>query len=160
MELWNQPGFPHKGWVSEAVIDLREDEGLQFDEYEDCEACGHEHIRFVHVLRHSSYSQNIRVGCICAEKLTDDYVGPRVEERKLRNLAARRQRFFRQKWKISRKGHFWTKLDGVHVGVIPLPNGKFRVWIGVQFGKLVYDTMKAAQTRIFDVVQKQKQRPD
>lgn len=156
MELWSQAGFPHKGWTANTVIDLREDEGVSFDAYESCEACGREHIRFVHVLAHDNYPELIRVGCICAEKLTDDYVGPRKRERELRNHAARRERFLSRKWKTSRKGHLWIRLDGVHVGVIPTPDGKFRVWIGERFGRLSYDSLRAAQLRIFDVVQGQK----
>jgi hypothetical protein len=26
MDLWSEPGFPHLGWCSDTVIDLREDE--------------------------------------------------------------------------------------------------------------------------------------
>jgi hypothetical protein len=66
----------------------------------------------------------------------------------LRNLATRRHRFLKRVWKVTRNGHFWTRLDGFHVRVIPLADEKFKVWIGKRFGRLVYDSLRAAQMRI------------
>lgn len=55
MPLNTQPGVPHKGWTLPGVTDLQLDEGRAFGEYEDCEFCGHEQIRFVHTLTHGGY---------------------------------------------------------------------------------------------------------
>lgn len=121
------------------------------DDYATCEACGKERIRFVHELDHVEYPDPIQVGCICAEKLTGDYVGHRRIERELRNRASRRQRWLARKWKRSRKGNLWTQVNGVHVGVMEV-NGGFRVWIGEQVGRLLFDSLPAAQMRIFDVL--------
>src|SRR3954470_6733132 len=65
--LWAVAGFPHKDWRAEEVIDLKEEGGLEFEDYESCEVCGHEHIRFVHILSHSDYPTCVRAGVICAE---------------------------------------------------------------------------------------------
>ena len=45
--------------------------------YEQYEMCGNERIRFVHLMQHPDYPHELRVGCVCAEKMSDDYVNPR-----------------------------------------------------------------------------------
>jgi hypothetical protein len=85
VNLWNQPDVPHKNWQFVNVIDTGTAE-------ETCEMCGNERIRYVHSMTHSNWSGPLRVGCVCAEKMTDDYVNPRKRERVLRNAAAKRLR--------------------------------------------------------------------
>src|SRR5438552_4145724 len=104
MNLNKTPGVPHKGWQLKEVVDLR-DEDLAYGEYADCQFCGQEQIRFVHILCHAQYSGDIRVGCMCAEQLTDDYVTPKRKESELRSRAGRRERWLRRKWNLSQKGH-------------------------------------------------------
>ena len=70
---WDNMGIPHKGWSCIDVIDLRGD-GAGSDEtsYETCQMCGHEKIRYVHVMEHCDLEDSLRVGCVCAEKMSDD----------------------------------------------------------------------------------------
>jgi hypothetical protein len=44
------------------------------------------------MMAHADYSDRLSVGCVCAEKMADDYVNPRRRERVLRNTAAKRVR--------------------------------------------------------------------
>ncbi len=91
MNYWNQPGIPHKGWVLEDVIDVRENGETEWEtDYESCMMCGNEKIRFVHIVSHPEVDDDFRVGCICAEKMTGDYVNPKEKEKQLRNRANRR----------------------------------------------------------------------
>lgn len=53
--------------------------------YEQCEMCGNEKIRYAHVMIHPEYPEEIHVGCVCAEKMTDDYDTPRKRETAVRN---------------------------------------------------------------------------
>lgn len=85
INLWNQPDVPHKGWLFVDVIDTETAEST-------CEMCGKEHIRYVHVMSHPDYAAHLNVGCICAEKMSNDYVNPKRRERKLRAAAAKRVR--------------------------------------------------------------------
>ena len=55
--------------------------------------CGRERIRFVHIMRHPDYPDELRVGCVCAEKMSDDYVNPRRAEDTLKKRAVRRKNF-------------------------------------------------------------------
>ena len=66
-------GIPHKGWRRVDEYDLREN-GLPPDEtdYATCEACGNHPVRYVSVLEHDEYPSQIKVGCVCAKKLTED----------------------------------------------------------------------------------------
>lgn len=62
MNLWDVKGVPHKGWKCEEVIDVG-DENLSSDkiEYEQCEMCGNEKIRYVHIMKHDNYFKELRV---------------------------------------------------------------------------------------------------
>ena len=100
MSEWNKPGLPHKGWTCVDVIDLAE--GIDETEsipYKQCEMCGNEKIRYAHVMSHPDYPDEIYVGCVCAEKMTGDYVNPRRCENELRNRAQRRKNFKKVKYR-------------------------------------------------------------
>ena len=151
MGLFSESNFPHKGWCLIDVIDLREDNGLEYGEYEDCEACDHEQIRFVHILRHDSYHRNIRAGCVCSCKLTEDYVTPKHRERAVRNRAAKRDRFINRKWKDTRYGGKTIKI-GEHRATVSEINGCFHVWINSVHGRDCYETERQAMLAAFDFV--------
>jgi hypothetical protein len=153
--LYKLPGVPHRGWRLVDVIDLHDDEGLEYGDYEDCQFCDHEQIRYVHLLGHSSYDGIARVGCICACKLTEDYVNPKLRERELRNRSARRQRFPDRKWKLTRQGGKSITVDG-HRVTVGLKGGKYRIWIDSVEGKLYFDAERQAMLRAYDYIQKKK----
>ena len=153
MKLCRTEGVPHKGWSLSNVVDLHEDEGLDYGDYEDCQFCDHEQIRYVHILAHPEYSGTVRVGCVCACKLTSDYVEPKRRERILRNRAARRSRFpNRAAWRINRQGGKTIKLDGRRI-TIGLKQERIKVWIDGVEGKLFYEDEKTAMLRAYDHVQ-------
>ena len=81
MNRWDQKDIPHKGWSCQGVEDLGESvfEGEEI-EYKSCGMCGKEKIRFVHIMEHNSHSNTLRVfGCICAEKMLNDYIHSKKE---------------------------------------------------------------------------------
>ena len=53
--------------------------------------CGQEKIRYVHILQHPNFSGELRVGCICTEHMTDDYINPQKKERELKNRLNRKK---------------------------------------------------------------------
>jgi hypothetical protein len=88
---WDTAGVPHKGWTCVDVVDLRADGGPAGEtDYATCQMCGNEKIRYVHIMEHPDLDEHFDVGCVCAEKMSDDYEGPRRREARLRNRAARR----------------------------------------------------------------------
>ncbi len=75
--------------------------------------CGKEQVRFVHIVEHGDFPQRLGVGCICAMKLSGDYVNPRNQEAKLRNKALRKKKWLTRKWRISAKGNEYLMLKGI-----------------------------------------------
>ncbi len=69
-----------------------------------CQMCGNEKIRYVHIMEHPDLDESFDVGCVCAEKMSGDYEGPKRREAKLRNRAARRTRWLQRKWRVSPRG--------------------------------------------------------
>ena len=97
---WNKPNTPRKGW---RCIDVCPDDDDGFNEYETCEMCGNHPIRYVHVMEHDDHDEELRVGCVCAEHMTDDYFNPKAREKRLKNKAQRKHNWLSLKWKTSKK---------------------------------------------------------
>ena len=149
--LWKQQGIPHKGWTLENVYDVRED-GQSEDEtsYETCMMCGHEKIRYVHVVSHPDYGDELLVGCQCAEKLTDDYINPQRREKELRNRTSQRSGFLKRRWKISAKGNEYLKIDNHHILILEdRKTHKFSVKIDDNWGKKHFETPEQAKNAAF-----------
>jgi len=83
---WRQRGVPHKGWTHVDTEDLDEPS-------ETCEMCEAVEIRYVHIMEHPDYDGPLRVGCVCAENMSGDKVGPKRRERELANAASRRRKW-------------------------------------------------------------------
>ena len=115
---WDTAGVPHKGWTCVDVVDLRADgEPADETDYATCQMCGNEKIRYVHIMKHLDLGEHFEVGFVCAEKMSDDYEGPRQREARLRNRAARRTRWLQRKWRVSAKGNSFLNLEGQPGGV-------------------------------------------
>lgn len=114
--LWDQPGVPHKGWRCIDVVDNRPGDVGPGDDvtegYPTCEMCGQERIRFVHLMEHPDFPQQLDVGCFCAEKMEGDYTGPRRREATLRSKAARRAKWLTRRWNESAKGNRFLRIEG------------------------------------------------
>jgi hypothetical protein len=148
---WDVAGVPHKGWACIDVVDLRGD-GTRADEtsYETCQMCGNEKIRFVHVMAHADVDEPYRVGCICAEKMSGDYQGPRRREGRLRNRAVRRSRWLDRRWRVSAKGNPFLNIEGHNLGVYKTKAGRWGYRIGNRFGQRTYAALDEAKLALFD----------
>ncbi len=98
---WNKEGIPHHGWIHDDVEDLGVAEGV-------CDMCDKTHIRYIHTVSHDEHD-SLRVGCICAEKMTKDYVNPKAREKAAKNMAAKRKLAER---KAQERQQSWLNLDG------------------------------------------------
>ena len=58
-------GAPLSDWHCVYVYDMADDDGGVYD-LATCELCGCSKVRYVHVMRHDQYFEDIEVGCICA----------------------------------------------------------------------------------------------
>jgi hypothetical protein len=154
--------MPHRGWTCINVRDTNPDE-LPMDEaeYETCQACEKYPIRFVHTIVHDDWPDEVDVGRICVEHLTNDYVNPRRHEAELKRRASARIRWLNRKWKTSAKGNKWLKTDGHHMAVFPSQGrAGFGCILDGRFSQKSYPTERAAMLHIFDYLQRRKERLD
>ena len=153
MAGWHSPEVPHKGWVLVGFEDVKDDPNA---DYETCEMCGNERIRFIHIVEHPEYNRTLRVGCNCAERMTDDYTTPREHENYLQKRAARRRNFLRQEWYRNVNGNWVLKYKNDRITAIER-NGRFgfvfhNQWTWEYRGKTIMDleTLKLAAFDKFD----------
>jgi len=148
---WDQEGTPHKGWTCVDVIDLRaEGQSAEETDYAVCQMCGNERIRHIHVMTHPEVHDSFEVGCICAEKMSDDYDGPRKREAKLKSRAATRARWLTRKWRISSKGSHFLNIDEHNLGVYQIAGGRWKCWLNQKRGTLIYSTCDEAKLGLFN----------
>lgn len=127
------------------VVDLRTDgESADETDYATWQMCGNEKIRYVHIMKHPDLDENFDVGCVCAEKMSDDYDGPTRWEARLRNRATRRARWLLLKWRVSAKGNSFLNVDGRNLVVYPTKTGRWGYKIGDRFGAKTYQTARDA----------------
>ena len=94
--------------------------------------------------------ENFDVGCVCAEKMSGDYEGPKRRENRLRNRAVRRKKWLTRTWRTSSKGNPFLNIQGHNVGV---HINKFKRWgyrIGSRFSTKTYATKDEAKLALFD----------
>lgn len=115
---WSQPGVPHSGWSCEAVDDLGSPSAI-------CEMCETQEIRYVHTMSHPNYSEPLDVGCVCAERMENDCVGPRKREQALRNATGRRRRWLSRQWRTSAAGNAFLNTDGFNITIFPNADGSW-----------------------------------
>lgn len=149
---WNLPDIPHKGWRLLDVIDIREDGQLVEDtEYETCMMCGNDRIRFLHIVEHDEIDEEFKVGCDCAEKMTNDYVNPGKLERNLRNRAVRRSKWILKEWQVNEKGNQHLKKDDHYFLIFKdKKSGKFKCKIDDIWGEKIFNTIEEAKAATFN----------
>ena len=151
VNYWKQPGIPRKGWTLLDVIDIREDGQSESDtDYETCMMCGNEKIRYVHVVEHSEVSSEFRVGCSCAEKMTEDYVNPARREKDIINRSSRLLKWTKKQWKKSKNGTYYLKIEERLLLIFQdKKTSKYKVKIGDTFGIKAFDKIEKAKVAVF-----------
>ncbi len=165
--LWKRDDVPHSGWHCVDVIDLGEPVGI-------CQMCGYQIIRYAHQMEHPDYG-HLSVGCVCAGRMEGDVEAAKRRESEFKNKQARRLRFSQRKWKQSKKGNEYLKIEdhvvvlyrhsknqwGVQNGSQNLQSGKTQesgyVWkyaIDNAFCKTAYPTRERAVAGAFDALEK------
>lgn len=155
MTIWNKPGYPHQGWIERDVNDGG-------DAIHTCEMCDKTDIRFVHTIYHPDAKLTVKVGCQCAQKLTDDKETPVRKEREAKARAAQKQRQNNNKKKfidfnnwIKNEYGYYTKIHGVYVNL----RTKYGNWYVVvnkriitQFHNNCLSAVEEAANTIFDTI--------
>lgn len=131
MARWDRPGIPHKGWEYIGMEDLGEEccPGEEIP-YEQCDMCGNEKIRYVHIMKHPDIKGEFRVGCDCASNMAENYMDPERNERDLRNRSNRRKNFMKQEWCHNiEKDSYTLRYKGENITIV---KSKYGTW-GVVF---------------------------
>lgn len=149
---WNIPNIPHKGWTLQDVIDVREDgQSVEETNYETCMMCNNERIRYVHIVTHPEVAEDFLVGCICAEKMTNDYVTPKRLEKKLRQRTARRANWIKKPWKRTENGNHTFIFEGHRLLIFKdKKTSKYKCKIGEVWGKKSFDTVEQAKNAVYN----------
>lgn len=147
--LWKRDDVPHSEWTCNGVTDLGAPVGI-------CEMCGYQIIRYAHHMEHKDY-RPIVAGCVCAGKMEGDIEAARTREADLKNQQARRVNFHKRKWKKSKKGNEYLKVDG-HIAVIYqfADSGRWKYSLDNTFSTHSYATRDEVIDAIFDVIRADK----
>ncbi len=148
--LWKHEEVPHSGWVCAGVEDLGAPAGI-------CEMCGYQIIRYAHHMEHPRY-QSLVCGCVCAGRMEGDVEGARRREAEFKNRQARRASFFKRRWKHSKKGNDYLKIED-HVIVLYNINNKQSTWkysIDNVFCQNTYPTRERAMAAAFEALEERR----
>jgi hypothetical protein len=161
--LDDQTPLPESGWECVTV----EDHGTADQQ---CEMCGQEHVRFIHIMTHAEGTLTARMGKVCAAKYGDSATLPGLREKKLKNRAMRRGNWLKRTWDL--RWDSCLKVNDKHVSVFKHGTG-YVYWIkwkeyqpiiedGREIGEKlmsrsrystrVYDTADEAKLALFDVL--------
>jgi hypothetical protein len=105
-------------------------------------------------MAHKEHPQELSVGCVCAGKMTDDYLSAKERERKLRNRAGLRNRWLTRVWRVSKNSNEYINFEGHNVGVFSR-NGGWTCWIDKKISVRNFATKEAAKIYLFDRLMKQ-----
>jgi hypothetical protein len=152
---WGIKGIPHKDWDCLDVYDLFATTDSR--EYAICEMCEEREIRFIHVMRHDKYPNNLLCGCVCAEHMWGMGMAKRLEK-EVRLRSKRRFNFpDLLSWKISKKGNPHIKKNGYHITVakwgvlhkiiVTKPDGT-----SIK-GSILHETQRKAMVSAFDALE-------
>jgi len=144
--LWKRDDVPHEGWVCTGIVDLGEPVGT-------CRMCGHQIIRYVHIMKHPEYYRTIGAGCICAGRMEGNPEAARERENAFKNRQSRRETFLRMPLKRSRNGHEYLKYKGEIITVLEdkFKKGQYKTVLRNQYS-LSYPTKEEALAEAFDIM--------
>jgi hypothetical protein len=146
---WSLPDVPHKGWSCEGIEDIGAPDAI-------CEMCERQEIRYVHTMFHLDYEGLLDVGCVCAEKMENDYVGPRARERALKSASKRRSNWLDRHWRTSAQGNSFINTDGFNIVIFQNADGSWGGTISERStarsvnAKRRYETETKAKLAAFD----------
>jgi hypothetical protein len=143
MELWKTEGVPHKGWECVTVDDLG------YGNYETCNMCGNEQVRFIHVMKHAEYYTTVNAGCVCAGKMSEDYAAARERDREAKKRAGRKDYWLKRKWITSLDGSEHIRYKRQIVGIF-IDGVNWRPMIGAKKSVKVFSRPEDAKMHLFD----------
>lgn len=115
--------------------------------------CGHQIIRYVHIMKHPDYSRTIGAGCVCAGRMEGNPEAARERENAFKNRQSRRETFLRMPLKRSRNGHEYLKYKGEIITVLEdkFKKGQYKTVLRNKYS-MSYPTKEEALADAFDII--------
>lgn len=107
-------GAPLSGWYCVDVIDVADEDG-GIVSFATCELCHCNKVRYIHVMHHDDFFEDVEVGCICAGIMEGDILAAKERERQMKNRAKRKQNFPCRKWHQTRTGNYYLTYKGKRI---------------------------------------------
>ena len=124
-------GAPLEDWRCVDLIDMCEgDDEDAPPAFAKCDLCDCHKVRYVHVMDHPLYFDEVRVGCICAGIMEGDVLAAKERERLMKNRSQRRKNFVAGKWKEATPRKALRLYTRTHKGQ--------KLWISVYPGNRYY----------------------
>ena len=102
-----------EGWYCDRMYDVAgEDDAPDDVVLATCELCDCSSVRYVHVMRHHSYFEDVEVGCICAGIMEGDILAAKAQDNELKNRARRKRNFPNRKWRKTYNGNLHITYRG------------------------------------------------
>lgn len=137
---------PADGWVWTEALDLLEETGKS-RAVAPCPVCHEEKSRFIHILTHPAFSESLRAGRKCAEKLTGDSAGIKAREERLKIQSSLRRSWLKRKWRLSAKGNPYIIIDGLNLGIFR-QSGRWSARIDGVFSEKTFSTEQEAKLEL------------
>jgi len=104
-------------------------------------------------MSHPEFNGQLEVGCICAEKMSGDTIGPRERENRLRSRVERRKKWLTRRWKENEKGNYVLRTNGFGITIYHNKRyaGRWFFVVDGEFSKTPYRTSDEAKLASFDV---------
>lgn len=142
--LWKRDDVPHSGWYCVDMIDLGQPVGT-------CRMCGHQIIRYVHVMKHDNFYRTIGAGCVCAAKMEGEGSIARKRESEFKKRSSRKATFLKAKLRPSRAGNEYVRYKGNIITVMQdkFNKGNYVSVVNDKFSRS-YPTKQEALLEAFD----------
>lgn len=114
LKEWNAPV---SDWNCVDMYDVLDGDENSSDLF-TCKLCGCSQVRYVHVMRHDEYFEDVHVGCICAGIMDGDILAAKERDREMKNRAKRKRNYLRREWKVSVNGDKTLRYKNGQIAII------------------------------------------
>jgi hypothetical protein len=146
-------GAPLEGWSCINVVDHENETNV-------CELCGCSKVRYMHIMHHEDFYENLSVGCVCAGVMEGDMLAAKNRERVMKNRARRKQHFpYWRRWKSTSTGNYLLKYHGLLIFINVQSYNQYTVCCNdrhvYQYKGKPIDSFKYAAYAAFDLAEEE-----
>ncbi len=157
LKEWGAPVSEWECLYMYDVVEDEEDEAYSVDLF-TCELCDCSQVRYVHVMHHRDYFENVGMGCVCAGIMEGNILAAKERDRAVKNRAKRKSNYLKREWRWRDNGNYTLSYKNHWLRIMPskFKNGGFgvlcngnRVWR--YKGKTITNFLSAVHVA-FDIV--------